>query len=69
MSIVAILTLEVTGIPELSEDREFPWPKPAFIDRQTRSTLQMFEVSKCSPTLASEESLDLRLISTSGQRL
>jgi hypothetical protein len=46
VSIVAILTLEITGIPELSEDREFPWPKPAFIDRQTRSTLQMFEVSK-----------------------
>ena len=45
MSVVAILTLEVTGIPELSADREFPWPKPAFIDRQTRSALRMFEVS------------------------
>lgn len=41
---VVILTLELTGIPELSADREFPWPKPAFIDRQTRSALQMFEV-------------------------
>jgi hypothetical protein len=40
-SIVAILTLEVTGIPELSEDREFPWPKPSFIG-PTRSHL--FEV-------------------------
>ena len=28
-SIVAILTLEVTGIPEISDDREFPWPKPS----------------------------------------
>lgn len=41
-SIVAILTLEVTGIPELSEDREFPWLKPSFIG-PTRSHL--FEVS------------------------
>lgn len=31
-SLVAILTLEVTGIPELSENREFPWPKPSFIE-------------------------------------
>jgi hypothetical protein len=31
-SIVAILTLEVTGIPELSDNREFPWPKPGFIE-------------------------------------
>jgi hypothetical protein len=68
VSIVAILTLEVTGIPELSEDREFPWPKPAFIDRQTRSTLQMFEVSKCSPTMVSQESLGRRLKIPSGQR-
>jgi hypothetical protein len=45
VSVVAILTLEVTGIPELSADREFPWPKPAFIARQTRSALQVFEVS------------------------
>jgi hypothetical protein len=29
---VAILTLEVTGIPELSENREFPWPNPHFIE-------------------------------------
>ena len=41
-SVVAILTLEVTGIPELSEDREFPWPKPHFVN-PTRSHL--FEVS------------------------
>lgn len=35
-SIVAILTLEVTGIPEcipeLSEGRHFPWPKPTFVE-------------------------------------
>ncbi len=31
-SIVAILTLEVTGIPELSDNREFPWPKPGFVE-------------------------------------
>lgn len=40
-SIVAILTLEVTGIPELSENRAFPWPNPSFIE-PTRSHL--FEV-------------------------
>jgi len=44
-SIVAILTLEVTGIPEISEDREYPWPKPSFISRQTRSAAHEFEVS------------------------
>jgi len=44
-SVVTILTLEVTGIPELSNDREFPWPKPAFIARQTRSASHKFEVS------------------------
>ena len=41
-SVVAILTLEVTGIPELSENRDFPWPKPSFIE-PTRS--HVFEVS------------------------
>ena len=46
MGVVAILTLEVTGIPELSTDRDFPWPKPAFIAiRQTRGTSHKFEVS------------------------
>ena len=44
-SIVAILTLEVTGIPELSNDREFPWPKPTFVSRHTRSAAHKFEVS------------------------
>jgi hypothetical protein len=52
-SIVAILTLEVTGIPEVSADREFPWPKPSFIDRQSRSAAQMFEVSNFNCILCS----------------
>lgn len=39
---VAILTLEVTGIPSLSGDEIFPWPRPSFVERQTRG--QVFEV-------------------------
>ena len=31
-SIVVILSLEVTGIPELSHDRELPFPNPVFVD-------------------------------------
>ena len=48
-SIVAILTLEVTGIPEISEDREFPWPKPSFIEptRPFVFELSVFENSSC----------------------
>lgn len=48
-SIVAILTLEVTGIPELSQDREFPWPKPSFIEptRPFVFELSVFENSHC----------------------
>jgi hypothetical protein len=34
--------LEVTGIPELSADREFPWPKPSFVEASRR---HLFEVS------------------------
>ena len=41
-SIVAILILEVTGIPELSEYREFPWPKPSFVNP---TSSHLFEVS------------------------
>jgi hypothetical protein len=52
-SIVAILTLEVTGIPELSEDREFPWLKPSFIG-PTRSHL--FEVRIFCVWIVSRES-------------
>ena len=44
-SIVAILKLEVTGIPQLSSDGTFPWPEPEFISRQTRSSSITFEVS------------------------
>lgn len=42
LSVVAILTLEVTGIPALSDEGLFSWPRPTFINRQTRSTV--FEV-------------------------
>ena len=30
-SVVAIVTLEVTGIPVLSQERDFLWPDPTFI--------------------------------------
>ena len=42
LSVVAILTLEVTGIPALSDDRTFPWPKASFVGLQTRGPV--FEV-------------------------
>ncbi|CAJ1969682.1 unnamed protein product [Cylindrotheca closterium] len=47
-SIVAILTLEVTGIPELSTDREFPWPKPSFVQptRKNVFELSLFEIEQ-----------------------
>ena len=47
ISVVAILKLEVTGIPLISSssDSSFPWPKPEFISRQTRSSSITFEVS------------------------
>lgn len=41
---VAILKLEVTGIPEISSDRGFPWPKASFVERQTRRSSHVFEV-------------------------
>jgi len=34
----------VTGIPEISHERWFPWPKPYFVDRRTRSSGPTFEV-------------------------
>lgn len=40
-SVAVILTLEITGIPELSSDRKYPWPIASFIE-PTRS--HMFEV-------------------------
>lgn len=49
LSVVTILTLEVTGIPEISaDDRWFPWPKPHFIARQSRSANLTFEVGSCA---------------------
>jgi WD40 repeat protein len=49
VSIVAILTLEVTGIPELSADRRFPWPKPSFVEPANPYVfeLSLFENSNC----------------------
>ena len=48
-SIVAILTLEVTGLPELSEYREFSWPKPSFVEaaRPFVFELPVFESGSC----------------------
>lgn len=44
LSVVAILTLEITGIPAVSSDEEtvLPWPKPSFVEKRTRGHL--FEV-------------------------
>jgi hypothetical protein len=42
LSIVAILTLEITGIPEIDHERQFPWPKPVFIEPSKK---HVFEVS------------------------
>ena len=52
LSVVAILTLEVTGIPALSSDEDtvLPWPKPSFIERRSRT--QTFEV--CSIVINSK---------------
>ena len=45
-SIVAILTLELTGIPVHDPDRKFPWQKPEFIPKtSTRSSVSVFDVS------------------------
>ena len=44
-SVVAKLTLEVTGIPELSPDRGFAWPSPTFFAPTNAHT---FEVSSPS---------------------
>ena len=45
-SVVAILTLEITGIPVDDPHRDFPWPKPEFIPKHsTRSNAQVFDVS------------------------
>lgn len=34
-SVVAVLFLEVTGIPQLSHDRTFDWPNPSFFSSET----------------------------------
>jgi hypothetical protein len=30
--VVAILSLEIVGVPETAQDRSFPWPKPRFAE-------------------------------------
>lgn len=40
--VIAILTLEITGIPPLSNNRDFEWPEPSFISPTRTKT---FEVS------------------------
>lgn len=45
-SVVALLTLEIVGIPQYTRDREVPWCSPDFIPRPTtRSSTGTFEVS------------------------
>jgi hypothetical protein len=46
LSAVAIVTLEITGIPVENPNRQFPWPKPEFIAKpSTRSSTTTFDVS------------------------
>jgi hypothetical protein len=45
-SVVALLTLEIVGIPQYTRDREVPWCSPDFVPRPTtRSSTGTFEVS------------------------
>jgi hypothetical protein len=45
-SVIAILTLEIVGIPQYTRDREVPWCSPDFVPRPTtRSSAGTFEVS------------------------
>ena len=45
-SVVAILTLEIVGIPQYTRDREIPWCSADFVPRPTtRSSAGTFEVS------------------------
>ena len=45
-SAVAIVTLEITGVPVEDLTRQFPWPKPEFIAKpSTRSSTTTFDVS------------------------
>ncbi|KAL3944011.1 MAG: hypothetical protein SGBAC_001921 [Bacillariaceae sp.] len=62
-SIVAILTLEVTGIPELSDDREFPWPKPTFVQptRKNVFELSLFEIDESEFLLPENQYLNRML--------
>ena len=44
-AVVAIVTLEMTGIPKMRTGHGFPWPMPEFIQQQSRSNSKVFEVS------------------------
>jgi hypothetical protein len=48
-SVVAILLLEVTGIPQLSHDRALGWPKPSFIIPARSHTFEV-SVLGCGPS-------------------
>jgi hypothetical protein len=48
-SVVAILLLELTGIPQLSQDRAFGWPKPSFIIPSRSHTFEV-SVLGCRPS-------------------
>ena len=46
-SVVAKLTLEITGIPELSSDRTFGWPSPTFIEPSNGHTFEVSISTRC----------------------
>lgn len=48
-SVVAILLLELTGIPQLSHDRAFGWPKPSFIIPSRSHTFEVSDLG-CRPS-------------------
>jgi hypothetical protein len=45
VSVVVILTLEVTGVPDTSHKRKYPWPKPKFIAGPSSPDPFTFDVS------------------------
>ena len=42
--VVAVLTLEITGVPPQPGHRQFPWPAPSFLSCPCES-MQLFEIS------------------------
>ena len=45
VSVIVILTLEVTGVPDRSLNRKYPWPKPKFIATPSWPNPLVFNVS------------------------